>query len=76
MKNRKSLDSRPGWAFGRSVGNATRRPRSLRPHQIFEHLEARCLLAVTSTQGLPVVAVEGAEFGAPTRRRGRQVHQR
>ena len=67
MNNRSSLDSRLGWAFGKVVGNKTRRPRALRPHQIFEHLEARCLLAVTpTTQGLPVVGVEGAEFGAPT----------
>ena len=66
MDNRKRLDSGIGWAFGSAVGKATRRPRSLRPDQVFEHLESRCLLAVTSTQGLPVVAVEGAEFGAPS----------
>ncbi len=66
MHDRKTLDFRMGWALGRVVGNATRRPRSLRPHQVLEHLEDRCLLAVTSTQGLPVVAVEGAEFGAPS----------
>jgi hypothetical protein len=66
MNNRYSLDSRLARAFGKVVGNTTRRPRALRPHQIFEHLEARCLLAVTTTQGLPVVGVEGAEFGAPT----------
>ena len=66
MNNRNSLDSRLGWAFKKVVGNTTRRPRSLRSYHIFDHLEDRCLLAVTTTQGLPVVAVEGAEFGAPS----------
>jgi hypothetical protein len=66
MNDRKSLESRLGWGFGRALGNTTRRPRALRPHQIFAHLEDRCLLSVTSTQGLPVVATEGAIFGAPS----------
>jgi hypothetical protein len=66
MTPRKLLDSRRRWAFARAFENTTRRPRSLRPHEIFDHLEARCLLSVTTTQGLPVVGIEGAEFGAPT----------
>src|ERR1700677_4660371 len=66
MNNRKSLDSRLGWALGGVVDATARRQRSLRPHRAFDHLEDRCLLAVTSTQGLPVVGVEGAEFGAPS----------
>ena len=66
MNKRNPLDSRLGWALGRVVGHTTRRPRSLRPGRFFDHLEERCLLAVTTTQGLPVVGVEGAEFGAPS----------
>ena len=63
MNKRNPLDPRLGWALGRVVGPATRRPRSLQPGRVFDHLEERCLLAVTTTQGLPVVGVEGAMFG-------------
>ena len=62
MSNPRALDSRRGWAFGKVGGAKTKRPRSQRPRPHFDRLESRCLLAVTSTQGLPVVAVEGASF--------------
>jgi large repetitive protein len=62
MSNRRNLDLRRNRAFGTVVGGKTRQPRSHRPRPTFENLEARCLLAVTSTQGLPVVAAEGALF--------------
>jgi len=62
MSNRKTLDSRLGWTFGKVAGNKTRRHRTQSPRQVFDHLEDRCLMAVTTTQGLPVVAVEGATF--------------
>ena len=65
MNTRKSRDSELSWPFGPVVNGKARRLRSLRGQRVFDHLENRCLLAVTSTQGLPVVGVEGAVFGAP-----------
>jgi hypothetical protein len=46
--------------------NSTRRSRSRRVKRVLEHLESRCLLAVSSAQGLTVVATDGIDLGAST----------
>ncbi len=66
MSKRKARDARRrDWVLRVFEQSSPRRSRSFRVSRLFDYLEDRSLLAVTTTQGLPVVGVEGAAFGAP-----------
>jgi hypothetical protein len=60
MSIRGKQNSGRGWGLWKAVGGKSRRIN--RPRFTLDRLEERCLLAVTTTQGLPVVATEGAAF--------------
>jgi hypothetical protein len=60
MSIRRSLQPQRRRGTVKTAGGTSRRRNPPRP--VLDRLEDRCLLAVTTTQGLPVVATEGAQF--------------
>jgi hypothetical protein len=56
---RSDPQSRHRGILGRTRNFVASRTRQNRPRPVLDPLEPRCLLTITTTQGLPVVAVEG-----------------
>ena len=61
-RNHQHQHQQRGWLTGRENSHNPARARKNRLRPPLDALEPRCLMAVTTTQGLPIVVAEGAAF--------------